>query len=359
MHRLLIAMSGGVDSSVTALLAQRAGYETIGCTMQLFDNACAGIAGESTCCSLTDVEDAKSVCRRLGMPHYTFNFKDAFRESVIEPFVRIYESGGTPNPCIACNRHLKFDALLHRADVLGLDGIATGHYARTVFDEATGRWQLRRAADTSKDQTYVLYMLTQEQLARIYFPLGTLTKEQVRALAEAEGFVNARKRDSQDICFIPDGDYGAFLERFTGKTYPEGDFITPDGHVLGRHRGAVRYTIGQRKGLGLALPAPGYVTAKDMEKNTVTVGTNDDLFSSRVTLSDYNLIVSDAPEGELRVQAKLRYSQKTADAVLRWNGRDAELIFDEPQRAVTPGQAAVCYDGELVVGGGTIIKGET
>lgn len=358
MNKLLIAMSGGVDSSVTALLAQRAGFDTVGCTMQLFDNDCLGIAGESTCCSLTDAEDAKSVCRRLGMAHYTFNFKDAFRKNVIEPFVRVYEAGGTPNPCIECNRHLKFDALLHRAAVLGLDGVATGHYARVEFDEARGRWLLKTARDTTKDQTYVLYMLTQEQLARVYFPLGELTKEQVREIAEAQGFINARKRDSQDICFIPDGDYGAFLERFTGKSYPEGDFLAPDGRVLGRHRGAVRYTIGQRKGLGLALPAPGYVVAKDMANNTVTVGANADLFSTCVIVTDCNIIVSAEPEGEVRVQAKLRYSQHKADCTLRWHGAEAELVFDQPQRAVTAGQAAVFYDGETVFGGGTIVKGE-
>jgi tRNA-specific 2-thiouridylase len=355
MSKILIAMSGGVDSSVAAYLVQAAGDECVGCTMKLFDNGDAGISGESTCCSLSDVEDARRVCLRLGMAHHTFNFKDEFRACVMQPFVDVYEAGGTPNPCIECNRALKFDALLRRAEVLGLDGIATGHYARVEKDVETGRYLLKTAADLSKDQTYVLYMLTQEQLARIRFPLGGLTKTEVRAIAEREGFANAHKHDSQDICFIPDGDYGAFLERFTGKTYPAGDFLDEDGNVIGRHRGAVRYTIGQRKGLGLALPAPGYVLAKDMARNTVTVGRGERLFTTRVVVENCNFIPFDAPSGDIRVQAKLRYSQQKADCTLHWDGARATLDFDAPQRAVTPGQAAVFYDGELVVGGGTIV----
>ncbi len=349
-------MSGGVDSSVAALLSLRAGYRCVGCTMRLFDPEDAGVEGECTCCSLDDVADARSVCRRLGMAHHTFNFKDEFRRFVMEPFVRVYESGGTPNPCIECNRYLKFDALLRRAEILGLSGVATGHYARIERSETSGRWLLKTALDPAKDQTYVLYMLTQAQLARIRFPLGGLTKQAVREIAEREGFVNARKKDSQDICFVPDGDYGAFLERFTGKTYPAGDFLDETGRVLGQHRGAVRYTIGQRKGLGLALPAPGYVVAKDMAANTVTVGANERLFSRRVFLTGCNWIAMGEPEGELRVQAKLRYSQQRADCTLRWCGAEAELLFDAPQRAVTPGQAAVCYEGDAVVGGGVIVR---
>ena len=359
MAKLLIAMSGGVDSSVAALLTMRSGDACAGCTMHLFDNGDAGISGESTCCSLDDVWDARSVCRRLGIAHHTFNYKREFRDCVMAPFAATYESGGTPNPCIECNRCLKFGALLERAALLGFDGVVSGHYARIERDEKTGRYLLKKAVDAQKDQTYVLYMLRQEQLARIRFPLGTLTKQAVREIAEKEGFLNAKKRDSQDICFVPDGDYGAFLERFTGKAYPPGDYVSPEGEILGRHRGAVRYTIGQRKGLGIALGHPAYVLGKDMEKNTVTVSCDESrLFSRRVTLFGCNWIAMGEQSGQMRVEAKLRYSHGASPATLTWDGDAAELVFDAPQRAVTPGQAAVCYAGDLVVGGGTIERAQ-
>ena len=267
----LVGMSGGVDSSVAAFLMLRDGYQCIGATMRLWNSS----TEESTCCSLDDVEDARAVARRLGIRHYVFNFTDDFDRQVIQKFVSSYEQGLTPNPCIDCNRYMKFNRLLRRAMELGCGWVVSGHYAQIRQDPATGRYLLYKAADSAKDQTYFLACLNQEQLAHIQFPLGSLTKTQVREIAAENGFINARKRDSQDICFVPDGDYGAFLQRYTGKTYPEGDFLNLQGQVVGQHRGAACYTRGQRKGLGLAMGAPVYVCAKDMQRNTVTVGPNE------------------------------------------------------------------------------------
>ena len=352
----IVGMSGGVDSSVAAWRLLQEGYACMGVTMRLYDSADAGIP-ESTCCSLDDVEDARSVAHRLGIPHYVFNFQDIFRERVMEKFVRSYEAGLTPNPCIDCNRYLKFSALLHRAQILGCKYVASGHYARIRRDPETGRYLLCRAKDSAKDQTYFLACLEQDQLAHILFPLGDLTKEEVREIANQQGFLNARKRDSQDICFIPDGDYGAFLKRFTGKAYPPGNYLDLQGNVLGQHRGAVRYTLGQRKGLGIALGAPAYVCRKDMAANTVTLGPSQALFSPALLASDWVWFPFPELAEPLRVTAKTRHSQLEQPAtVFPEEGGLARVVFDQPQRAVTPGQAVVLYQGELVIGGGTIVQ---
>ena len=355
-RKALIAMSGGVDSSVAAYRMIRDGYDCIGVTMRLYDNEMIGNRSK-TCCSLDDVEDARSVAFRLGIPYYVFNFKEDFEEKVISKFVSCYEHGATPNPCIDCNRYLKFESLLHRAQVLGCDCVATGHYAIIRQDPATGRYLLYKAAHVEKDQSYVLYSLTQQQLAHTRFPLGDLSKDQVRQIAREQGFFNASKRDSQDICFVPDGDYVAFMERYTGRHYPSGDFLDLQGNVVGRHAGAVGYTIGQRKGLGLAMGAPVYVCSKDMEKNTVTVGPDQALFSASLRANDWNWFPFPELTAPMRVMAKARYRQKEQPAtVYPEDGGFARVVFDEPQRAITPGQAVVLYDGDLVVGGGTITE---
>ena len=355
--KALIAMSGGVDSSVAAFLAQQEGFDCIGVTMRLYDNVPDEGCESNTCCSLEDVEDARAVARRLGMPFYAFNFKADFKEKVIENFIRCYECGLTPNPCIECNRHLKFDHLLRRAQELGCDWVVTGHYAQIRRDENTGRYILYKAADLSKDQSYVLYSLTQEQLSHTRFPLGGLSKQAARQIAQEQSFVNARKHDSQDICFVPDGDYVAFMERYTGKSYAPGSFLDLDGNVVGTHQGAVRYTLGQRKGLGLAMGAPVYVCAKDMEKNTVTVGPNEALYATSLLADNWNWFPFPELTESIRVSAKARYNQPPQPATVypEENGV-ARVVFDAPQRALTPGQAVVLYDGDMVIGGGTITK---
>lgn len=352
--KALIAMSGGVDSSVAAWLMKNKGYECIGATMRLFDNEEAGISCDRTCCSLDDAEDARYVCNNVGIRHYVFNFRADFRKQVIDRFIHCYEEGGTPNPCIDCNRFLKFDRLYERAKLLDCDVIVTGHYAQ--IERRGSRWILKKAADESKDQSYVLYTMTQEQLAHTQFPLGGLHKTQTREIAERQGFINAKKHDSQDICFVPDGDYSAAIRRFTGKEYPPGDFVDAQGNVLGRHKGIISYTIGQRKGLGLALPAPMYVLEKNVRENKVVLGKNEDLFRRELEAEDFNWIAYEEPPAELHVKARIRYNQKEQPAVVTPVGRNRiHLMFDEPQRAITPGQAVVLYDGDVVVGGGTII----
>ena len=356
MEKALIGMSGGVDSSVAAFLTQQAGYACIGATMRLFSNDVLGEDQQSTCCSLDDVEDAKSVARRMGMPHYTFNFQDAFRETVMDKFVRCYERGDTPSPCIDCNRYLKFGTLLHRAQELGCQYVVTGHYARIRRDPDTGRCLLYKAADKAKDQTYFLYCLTQDMLEHTLFPLGELTKPQVRAIAEEHGFVTARKHDSQDICFVPDGDYARVIELRTGQKAKPGPFVDREGHVLGEHAGIIHYTIGQRKGLGLGIEHPYYVCEKRPEDNTVVLGPNEALFTTELDAGDFNWIAYETPPAELHVKAKIRYRQQEQPATVTQNADGTvHISFDEPQRAIARGQAVVLYDGDTVVGGGTIL----
>ena len=357
MRRVLVAMSGGVDSSVTAWLLQQAGYDCAGATMRLYRSTDLGEACHKTCCTETDIEDAGDVAFRLGIPFEVLDYTPLFRERVIRSFLLAYEQGPTPNPCIDCNRYLKFEAMLDYALQHGFDAIATGHYARVVCEESSGRWQLKKALDESKDQSYVLYMLTQEQLAHLLLPLGERHKTEIRAVAEEQCFINARKRESQDICFVPDGDYAAFLERWSGKIWPEGDILDIQGKVLGRHRGALRYTVGQRRGLDLPMGERVYVCAKDMEHNTVTVGPESALYSPALLAGRMNWLSIPEPSGPIRVSARTRYRQtETPATATPLPGGRMRLVFDEPKRAVTAGQAVVLYDGDLVLGGGTILE---
>ncbi len=345
--KVMIGMSGGVDSAVAAYLLRKQGYDVSGITLRLY-------AGERACGSADDAEDARRVAESQGIPHEVVSFTETFRHEVMDRFADSYIKGMTPNPCIECNRHIKFGKMLELAEAKGMDFIATGHYAR-IDKDVNGRYLLKKAADLHKDQTYVLYSLTQYQLAHTLFPLGDYPKTEIRAIAEQNGFVNAQKRDSQDICFVPDGDYAAFIERHTGDTFPEGHFIDRDGRILGKHRGIIRYTVGQRKGLGIALGKPAFVCAKDVISNTVTLGDNEDLFSSTLTAHDVNLIACDSLTVPTRVTAKVRYGQKEqpATAVQIGEGR-LRVDFDTPQRAIAAGQSVVLYDGDIVVGGGII-----
>lgn len=346
-------MSGGVDSSVAALLLKSAGNECVGCTMKLYHNEDAGIPRGHTCCSLDDVEDARSVAYRLEMPYYVFNFSEDFREKVIDRFAGQYLAGMTPNPCIDCNRCMKFAKLFDRADILGCSHIATGHYARIECED--GKYVLKKALDPAKDQSYVLYAMTQAQLARTLFPLGGLNKSETRRLAEAGGFINAQKPDSQDICFAPDGDYAKIIELYTGKPSEPGDFVDSAGRVLGRHAGVIRYTIGQHRGLGLSLPEKRFVTAIDPVNNTVTLGPESELYGTRAEVGEFNWISGETPSAPVRCRVKIRYRQSEQWAWVTPRGENgAEIEFDEPQRAITPGQAAVLYDGDTVLGGGVI-----
>lgn len=353
----LIAMSGGVDSSVAAFLMKSQGFSCEGATMRLYRNEDIGLSRFHTCCSQRDIDDAADVAFELDIPYEVLDFTSDFKEKIIDQFVRVYESGGTPNPCIDCNRYMKFDKLFEAARAKGLSYIVTGHYARIEYDPASGRYLLKKALDRGKDQSYVLYAMTQEQLAHTLLPLGGLTKARVREIAAERGLVNARKHDSQDICFVPNGDYGAFMERYTGKVYPAGDFLDENGRTVGRHRGIVRYTLGQRKRLGLAMGSPVYVCGKNIEDNTITVGSGESLLSSELLAGDVNWIAISELTGPMRVRARTRYRQAEQWATAYPAGADGfRLQFDEPQRAVTPGQAVVLYGGETVIGGGTIRK---
>ena len=346
--KVLVAMSGGVDSSAAAALLVQQGYQCDGAMLKLAPN------DDSRCCSADDAEDARQAAARLGMRFYVFNETARFRRCVMDKFVAEYGAGRTPNPCIDCNRELKFGALLDRALTLGYDYIATGHYARVDLDETTGKYRLLRGAERCKDQSYVLYQLTQRQLAHLLLPVGDYDKPAIRDKARQAGLDNADKGDSQDICFVPDGDYVGFLRR-EGLPLTPGDFVDRDGRVLGRHKGLPCYTTGQRKGLGVAAGKHLYVLRKNAADNTILLGDNEELFTAVLTADRVNWISGETPAQPLRVTAKTRYSQTEAAATVTPlpNGR-IRVEFDEPQRAVTAGQAVVLYDGEQVLGGGTI-----
>lgn len=350
--KALIAMSGGVDSSVAAYLARKEGFLCVGATAQLCDHSLLGDAFSDQ-----NIADAKSVAQRLGMDFYTIDGVAPFKEAVVNHFISSYEQGNTPNPCIQCNRHIKFSFLLNKAFEFGCDCIVTGHYAQIQKDEATGRYLLLKAVDEAKDQSYFLASLTQQQLAHTYFPLGSFTKTQIREIAEEQGFLTAKKRDSQDICFIPDGDYKAFIQRYTGKDFAPGDYLNLAGEVIGRHTGAIGYTLGQRKGLGIAMGTPVYVCSKDMKANTVTIGPEEALFTQTLIARDWNWLPFPNLTEPLRVIAKARYRHIPQPATVypEENG-NARVVFDVPQRAITPGQAVVLYQENMVIGSGTITE---
>lgn len=355
MKSALIAMSGGVDSSVAAFLMKSKGYDCVGVTMKLFDNDNIVIERERSCCSLSDVEDARSVCVRLGMPYYVLNFKEGFEEKVIKNFVETYENGGTPNPCIDCNRYLKFDLLYKKAQTLGLHYIVTGHYATVQYDENTGRYLLKKGKDITKDQSYVLFNLTQEQLSHTIFPLGEYEKTHIREIAGENGFINANKKDSQDICFVQDGNYADFIEKYRGKKYEHGEFVYKDGSVLGEHKGIINYTVGQRKGLGISHETPLYVIDKDIKNNRVILGERADLLKTDVLAHDINMIAFESVEKPIHCCARTRYNMREKPGTLYQIDSDTiKFSFDEPQAAITLGQALVVYDGNTVLCGGTI-----
>ncbi len=353
MKKAMIAMSGGVDSSVAAWLMKRDGYDCMGVTMRLFAGEDSCERKGHTCCSLDDVEDARSVARQLGIPYFVFNFTEDFGTQIMDRFVCAYENGFTPNPCIDCNRYMKFEKLMKRAKELDYDYVVTGHYAR--IEEQDGKFLLKKAIDEKKDQSYVLYSLTQEQLAHTLFPLGGMTKPQIREMAEEQGLINARKHDSQDICFVPDGDYAGFIERYTGKSFEPGNFVDQDGHVLGQHKGIICYTIGQRKGLGIAFGYPVFVTEIRPETNEVVLGSDKDVYTNRLYANQLNFMALSDIEEPVRLKAKIRYSHAGSCCTVRRTGADEICCeFEEPVRAVTPGQAVVLYDGDYVAGGGVI-----
>jgi tRNA-specific 2-thiouridylase len=364
---IAVAMSGGVDSSTVAAMLRAEGHQVIGLTMQLWNQRrLAGHPGmpeavKGRCCSLDDVYDARRVAETLGIPYYVVNHEERFERDVVRPFVEEYLSGRTPIPCSLCNNHLKFDQLLIVAQQIGADALATGHYARVEFDEGRGRWLLKRAADTSKDQTYFLFGLTQEQLSRTIFPLGEMTKPAVRELAHHHGLALAEKPDSQEICFVPGGDYKKFLDAYLadqGKALPDtsGELVTASGEVVGEHHGIHNFTVGQRKGLGVATGSPLYVIQINGDKRQVVVGGQEELYSRTLRAHRINLISVDDLGEPVRVAVKIRHRHEAAPATIEKSGTNEVLVtFDEPQRAITPGQAAVFYDGDVVVGGGWIM----
>jgi len=358
-------MSGGVDSSTVAAMLRADGHNVIGLTMQLWNQRrLAGRVGmpesvQGRCCSLDDVYDARRVAQQIGIPYYVVNHEERFERDVVRPFVEEYLSGRTPIPCSLCNNHLKFDQLLIVAQQIGAERVATGHYARVSFDEALGRWLLKRPADHSKDQTYFLFGLTQDQLSRTLFPLGDMTKPEVRELARKHGLALAEKPDSQEICFVPGGDYKRFIDAYLteqGESLPDtaGELVTTSGEVIGEHTGIHNFTVGQRKGLGVATGSPLYVIQISGADNQVIVGSNEHLYSKTLRARRVNLISVDDVRKPMRVAVKIRHRHEPAPAVIERAGEEILVTFDELQRAITPGQAAVFYDGDIVVGGGWI-----
>lgn len=355
--KVVVGMSGGVDSSVAAWLLKEQGYDVIGVTMQIWQDEETEVQEESGgCCGLSAVDDARRVAWDLGIPYYVMNFKEEFREHVMDYFVDEYINGRTPNPCIACNRYVKWESLLKRSLDIGADYIATGHYAR-IEQLENGRYALKMSVTAAKDQTYALYNLTQYQLAHTLMPVGAYSKDQIREIADQINLKVAHKPDSQEICFIPDHDYAKFIEENTGKELPRGNFVDLDGNVLGQHEGITHYTVGQRKGLNLSMGHPVFVTEIRPETNEVVIGNSDDVFSDTLRCNRINWMAVDGLHGgEMRVNAKIRYSHRGAPCTIREVGEDlVECRFDEPQRAITPGQAVVFYADSYVVGGGTIL----
>jgi len=354
--KAMVAMSGGVDSSTVALILREEGYEVTGVTGRMFVNEDIGLVEESRCCSLADVEDARLASHKIGASHYVYNMGDCFKKTVIQPFVDAYFAGDTPNPCVNCNKYVKFPQLLERALLLGIDYLATGHYAKVFYEEARKRWLLARAEDESKDQTYMLYGLTQHELSHLLLPLGNFKKTEVRAKAGEAGLINALKPDSQDICFVPNGNYADFIERYSGKKQQPGDFVLQSGEVIGKHKGLIHYTLGQRKGLGIAYKEPLYVLAKDAALNTVVLGPEKDLYKKEFLVGDCNLISIEELTGPMNVTCKVRYRMQDESAIIEPAAAGKiKVTFMKAQRAITSGQAAVFYDGNLVVGGGTIM----
>ena len=353
---VVVGLSGGVDSSVAAYLLKEQGYDVIGVTMQIWqeEDSCT-IEENGGCCGLSAVEDARRVAQKLDIPYYVMNFRKEFQKQVIDYFTREYLEGRTPNPCIACNRYVKWESLLKRSLEIGADYIATGHYAR-VEQLPNGRYAIRNSVTAKKDQTYALYNLTQEQLARTLMPVGAYTKDEIRKIAEEVGLLVAHKKDSQEICFVPDNDYAGFIKNSTGKTIPKGNFVLADGKVIGEHQGIIHYTIGQRKGLNLSMGHPVFVTKIRPDSNEVVIGENEDLFVNTLICDRVNFMAMEGLDGEVRLKAKIRYNHPGAECVISpaEDGK-VRVTFDQPQRAITPGQAVVFYQGEYVAGGGIIL----
>ena len=351
--KVLVAMSGGIDSSMTLKLLIDEGYDCVACTMNLYDNETAGISKGHTCCSVDDVFDARTICNKYNVKHYTFNFKDLFKEKVIDKFVNSYMEGATPNPCIDCNKYMKFDKLFERMKILNLDFIATGHYVRKEFID--GKYVLKKAIDLTKDQSYVLYFLNQEQLAHLIFPIGTYEKSNVREIAKANDFINADKKDSQDICFVPDGDYVKVIKLNSDKEIKSGNFVDKDGKVIGKHTGIINYTIGQHRKLGIPLDGKYFVTKIDADKNEVTLGKEEDLFTNEMNVTNVSFVSGEIPKNDFICKVKTRYRKPEELAEVKiLDDKNVKVLFKEKQRAITRGQAAVFYDGDIVLGGGVI-----